>query len=128
MAHMLNIWNSLNQYLWHYGLFSVELIKLPHSTWYMVLSHISYSNQCKTCLSWRNYVFDSWLLAPSSWSKKELQTGGKSFTRLRSWCADVERMVKNAIASMHIILWFWQLQLFPKESLHASVKWGCHPP
>lgn len=48
MAHVLNIWNSLNWHIQHSGLFIVELIKLPHSTSYMVLSHISYSNQCES--------------------------------------------------------------------------------
>lgn len=48
MAHVLNIWNSLNWYMQHSGLFIVELIKLPHSTFYMALSHISYSNQCES--------------------------------------------------------------------------------
>lgn len=48
MAHVLNIWNSLNWHIQHSGLFIVELIKLPHSTSYMVLSHVSYSNQCES--------------------------------------------------------------------------------
>ena len=47
MARVLNIWNSLNWYMQLSGLFIVELIKLPHSTFYVFLSHISYSNQWK---------------------------------------------------------------------------------
>lgn len=61
MAHVLNIWNSLNWHIQHSGLFIVELIKLPHSTSHMVLSHISYSNQCE---SLELYV---WQLAVGSW-------------------------------------------------------------